>query len=314
MSFPFGFLTSSSTAAGNVTNQTKQMSELIGQHCIDLHQRLVPHGVHFSPGPDECTLCACDNGEAKWCKAILCTPPEDCKSYKLGDSCCDFICLDDFLKAGDDNPYGKDPFVNRPRMTPAFLPKEVMVAAVILMSIYLALFLASRRRHYQIQGFEINILNMIISFGVLTTPSTPFGNVTNPTNQLIQPMGKSCIDLYQRRVRHGVQFSPWPDECALCTCVHGKAKRCKEVVCSPPQTCKSYKIGNSSCCDFLCFDDSFKDDLNRPTLLTRLLRNALILVIFLVFMYLVLFYASGRKHYRIEIQGKIFILNLWKLA
>jgi len=46
-----------------------------GKHCIDLHGRKIPSSVHYVPGPDECTLCVCEDGGPKWCKAVLCSPP-----------------------------------------------------------------------------------------------------------------------------------------------------------------------------------------------------------------------------------------------
>lgn len=55
----------------------------MGKKCVDLHKRLIEHGVHFVPGPDECTLCACDDGEPKWCKAVLCSPPTVCYVMNL---------------------------------------------------------------------------------------------------------------------------------------------------------------------------------------------------------------------------------------
>nr|QKV49918.1 mucin-12 [Locusta migratoria] len=62
--------------------------------CTDLHGRIIAPGLHYVPGPDSCTLCICDSGSPKWCKAVLCSPPQDCKSFRLGNSCCEFICLD----------------------------------------------------------------------------------------------------------------------------------------------------------------------------------------------------------------------------
>ena len=48
-----------------------------GKECIDLHGRSIPQGVHYVPGPDECTLCVCDaEGKPIWCKAVLCSPPQ----------------------------------------------------------------------------------------------------------------------------------------------------------------------------------------------------------------------------------------------
>lgn len=41
----------------------------------------------------------CDNlnSNSQSCRAVLCTPPPDCKSFQMGTSCCEFICLDDHL-------------------------------------------------------------------------------------------------------------------------------------------------------------------------------------------------------------------------
>jgi len=44
--------------------------------CTDLHGRTIAPGLHYVPGPDTCTLCVCDNGSPKWCKAVLCSPPQ----------------------------------------------------------------------------------------------------------------------------------------------------------------------------------------------------------------------------------------------
>jgi len=47
-----------------------------GKFCMDLNGRKIPSGVHYVPGPDECTLCVCEDGGPKWCKAVLCSPPQ----------------------------------------------------------------------------------------------------------------------------------------------------------------------------------------------------------------------------------------------
>lgn len=49
--------------------------------CKDLRGRVIAHGLHYVPGPDTCTLCICDNGLPKVCKAVLCSPPQ--VSYDL---------------------------------------------------------------------------------------------------------------------------------------------------------------------------------------------------------------------------------------
>ncbi|KAM3965525.1 LOW QUALITY PROTEIN: uncharacterized protein ACR2FA_000371 [Aphomia sociella] len=69
--------------------------------CTDLRGRVISHGLHYVPGPDTCTLCVCDNGLPKVCKAVLCSPPQDCRSFRVGNTCCEFICLDDVVKPAE---------------------------------------------------------------------------------------------------------------------------------------------------------------------------------------------------------------------
>ncbi|KAL4717180.1 hypothetical protein ACJJTC_017067 [Scirpophaga incertulas] len=66
--------------------------------CTDFRGRVIFNGMHYVPGPDTCTLCVCDNGLPKVCKAVLCSPPQDCRSFRVGNTCCEFICLDDVVK------------------------------------------------------------------------------------------------------------------------------------------------------------------------------------------------------------------------
>ncbi|XP_017776152.1 PREDICTED: uncharacterized protein LOC108562361 isoform X2 [Nicrophorus vespilloides] len=66
-------------------------------HCIDIHSHIVSQGLHYVPGTNPCTLCICDKGSPKWCKSVLCSPPQNCKSFEVGSSCCEFKCLDDIL-------------------------------------------------------------------------------------------------------------------------------------------------------------------------------------------------------------------------
>lgn len=77
------------------------VSHLIGYivcGCIDINGLPILLGMHFIPGPDKCLLCVCDDNDLpKWCKKVLCTPPEKCKSFVIGNSCCDFICTDTTL-------------------------------------------------------------------------------------------------------------------------------------------------------------------------------------------------------------------------
>jgi len=65
-----------------------------GASCLDITGRTITGGNHYVPGPDSCTVCLCDGGRPKWCQAVLCAAPKDCKSFRIGSSCCEFICLD----------------------------------------------------------------------------------------------------------------------------------------------------------------------------------------------------------------------------
>ncbi|RZF37222.1 hypothetical protein LSTR_LSTR014389 [Laodelphax striatellus] len=76
--------------------------ECVGSgECYDINGRTISPGFHFVPGPDTCTLCVCDNGNPKWCKAVLCSPPQDCKSFfRVGNSCCELHLFDDTFGGG----------------------------------------------------------------------------------------------------------------------------------------------------------------------------------------------------------------------
>nr|XP_012140566.1 PREDICTED: putative GPI-anchored protein PB15E9.01c isoform X2 [Megachile rotundata] len=66
-----------------------------GVSCKDQQGRSYESGFLFVPGPEPCTLCVCENGNPKLCKAMLCNSraEEDCKSSRRGDICCEYICL-----------------------------------------------------------------------------------------------------------------------------------------------------------------------------------------------------------------------------
>ncbi|XP_076231849.1 uncharacterized protein LOC143177661 [Calliopsis andreniformis] len=71
-----------------------------GATCKDQQGRSFESGIYYIPGPEPCTLCVCDNGNPKWCKAFVCKfAEEDCKSSRRGDICCEYICLDDTLSS-----------------------------------------------------------------------------------------------------------------------------------------------------------------------------------------------------------------------
>lgn len=121
-----------------VGSSAVQTSNIMGE-CHDMHGQTIEQGRHYVPGPDICKyalisiaftecsiffslfskpisifpfsfqffyfhqrLCICDNGHAKGCKAVLCTPPQACKSFQIGSSCCEFICLDDALSGSSE--------------------------------------------------------------------------------------------------------------------------------------------------------------------------------------------------------------------
>lgn len=65
--------------------------------CMNMHGISFETGRFYVPGPDLCKMCICDNGHPKGCKSVLCAPPQECKSFQIGNNCCDFICLDNTL-------------------------------------------------------------------------------------------------------------------------------------------------------------------------------------------------------------------------
>ncbi|KAF2350999.1 hypothetical protein FHG87_018244 [Trinorchestia longiramus] len=67
------------------------------KQCSDVNGLSVQSGVSYTPGPDYCTVCKCEDGSPKFCRAVFCQPRPDCHSFRVGTTCCDFICLDDVL-------------------------------------------------------------------------------------------------------------------------------------------------------------------------------------------------------------------------
>lgn len=65
-----------------------------GVTCKDQQGRIYENTFIYIPGPEPCTLCVCDNGNPKWCRALVCKYAEEyCKSTR--HICCQYICLDD---------------------------------------------------------------------------------------------------------------------------------------------------------------------------------------------------------------------------
>ncbi|XP_045591975.1 uncharacterized protein [Procambarus clarkii] len=112
--------------------------------CIGLDGERVPNGETFVPGPDYCTVCKCDEGKARVCQAVLCQPPQDCKSFRLGQKCCDFICLDDMLPNLPDG--------NGNNQSTDLGLRMVASAVTAILSLALLLFLIHRLRQRRIRA------------------------------------------------------------------------------------------------------------------------------------------------------------------
>lgn len=60
--------------------------------CIDNKGQGIPEGLLFTPGPDECQVCTCLMKMPVLCRTVLCAPPKNCLSLRVGDACCQWIC------------------------------------------------------------------------------------------------------------------------------------------------------------------------------------------------------------------------------
>lgn len=113
------------------------------RECISLDGQIIPHGDNYVPGPDYCSVCKCEEGKPRFCRAVLCQPPQNCKSFRVGKTCCDFICLDDILPKVPDN--------NGTTTTDLGL-RMVASAITAILSLALLLFLIHRLRQRRLRA------------------------------------------------------------------------------------------------------------------------------------------------------------------
>ncbi|XP_076045312.1 uncharacterized protein LOC143027720 [Oratosquilla oratoria] len=113
--------------------------------CVGLDGTRVSHGEDFIPGPDYCTVCKCEEGKARFCRAVLCQPPQDRKSFHVGTSCCDFICLDKVLPHIPDGDH--------PNQNSTDLGLRMVASAVTaILSLALLFFLIHRLRQRRLRA------------------------------------------------------------------------------------------------------------------------------------------------------------------
>ena len=60
--------------------------------CVDNKRQNIPEGLLFTPGPDECQVCTCLRTRPVLCRTVLCAPPKNCLSLRVGEACCQWIC------------------------------------------------------------------------------------------------------------------------------------------------------------------------------------------------------------------------------
>ncbi|XP_036138617.1 putative GPI-anchored protein pfl2 isoform X2 [Monomorium pharaonis] len=125
-----------------------------GVACKDQHGHSYESGYHYIPGPEPCTFCVCDNGNPKWCKAFICKfLEENCKSFRRGNTCCEFICLDDMSVSNDKaDEAGTNTIDGNANYDIGLRSVASFVTAIFSLS--LLFFLIHRLRQRKIQGRE----------------------------------------------------------------------------------------------------------------------------------------------------------------
>ncbi|XP_070155121.1 serine-rich adhesin for platelets isoform X1 [Polyergus mexicanus] len=123
-----------------------------GVACKDQSGRTFESGIYYTPGPEPCTFCVCDNGNPKWCKAFICKfLEENCKSFRRGDTCCEFICLDDTLSVSNDKTDGAGTNVIDGNANYDIGLRSVASFVTAIFSLSLLFFLIHRLRQRKIQ-------------------------------------------------------------------------------------------------------------------------------------------------------------------
>ncbi|XP_050599731.1 uncharacterized protein LOC126927715 [Bombus affinis] len=88
------------------------------------------------------------------------------------------------------------------------------------------------------------ILAILICLQVIFVTFFPSGAVSLRGN---------CTDFEGKVVSYGMMYVPGPSICTQCFCYHSEPKWCQAIFCSPPLSCKRFRVGRR-CCQFQCLD------------------------------------------------------------
>ncbi|XP_017302599.1 integral membrane protein DGCR2/IDD-like [Diaphorina citri] len=137
-----------------------------GQYCVDLLNNTVLPSKIYSPGPDPCTSCTCDNGAPTLCKVILCATPKNCRLVHPHTTCCNFEChenIDPNLGVLGGPPSSPDRVLSFNELTLRF----VVIAFTVFISMSLVAFLIHRLKKRKLRGREtfINRARLGLSLG-----------------------------------------------------------------------------------------------------------------------------------------------------
>ncbi|KAI5695913.1 hypothetical protein M8J75_005344 [Diaphorina citri] len=122
-----------------------------GQYCVDLLNNTVLPSKIYSPGPDPCTSCTCDNGAPTLCKVILCATPKNCRLVHPHTTCCNFEChenIDPNLGVLGGPPSSPDRVLSFNELTLRF----VVIAFTVFISMSLVAFLIHRLKKRKLRG------------------------------------------------------------------------------------------------------------------------------------------------------------------